>query len=91
MPVVVLAGNGGNGGGGICAARHLANRGAHVTVVVSDEERLGGVPSEQLKVYRGTPGRIASAANCQPSTPLSSLTQSSDTALGAHTGARWGT
>ena len=59
-PVVVLAGTGGNGGGGICAARHLANRGAQVTVVVSDEERLGGVPSEQLEVYRGTPGRIAS-------------------------------
>lgn len=59
-PVVVLAGTGGNGGGGICAARHLANRGADVTVVVSDEERLGGVPSEQLRVYKGTPGRIAS-------------------------------
>jgi len=24
--IVVLAGTGGNGGGGICAARHLANR-----------------------------------------------------------------
>ena len=58
--VVVLAGTGGNGGGGICAARQLANRGAQVTVVVSDEVRLGGVPSEQLKVYRGTPGGIAS-------------------------------
>lgn len=59
-PVVVLAGTGGNGGGGICAARHLANRGAQVTVVVSDEERLGGVPSEQFEVYRGTPGRMVS-------------------------------
>jgi NAD(P)H-hydrate repair Nnr-like enzyme with NAD(P)H-hydrate epimerase domain len=26
-PITVLAGTGGNGGGGICAARHLANRG----------------------------------------------------------------
>jgi NAD(P)H-hydrate repair Nnr-like enzyme with NAD(P)H-hydrate epimerase domain len=25
-PVVVLAGNGGNGGGGLCGARHLRNR-----------------------------------------------------------------
>ena len=56
--VVVLAGTGGNGGGGICAARHLANRGCDVTVLV-DEAGLGGVPGEQLRVYRGTPGRVA--------------------------------
>ena len=31
--VVVLAGAGGNGGGGLCAARHLANHGVDVTVV----------------------------------------------------------
>ncbi len=57
-PIVVLAGTSGNGGGGICAARHLANRGADVTVVVTDEDRLGTVPAAQLDVYRGTPGRI---------------------------------
>jgi NAD(P)H-hydrate epimerase len=57
VPIVVLAGTGGNGGGGICAARHLANRGADVTVVVSDPERLAPVPGEQLAVYGGTPGR----------------------------------
>lgn len=33
-PVTVLAGNGGNGGGGLCCARHLANRGAEVQVVL---------------------------------------------------------
>jgi len=33
-PVVVLAGNGGNGGGGLCAARHLANREVEVSVVL---------------------------------------------------------
>jgi len=60
VPIVVLAGTGGNGGGGICAARHLANRGANVTVVISDPERLSRVPAEQLDVYRGTPGRLAS-------------------------------
>ncbi len=58
MPIVVLAGTGGNGGGGICAARHLANRGADVTVVVTDESRLGDVPQAQLEVFRGTPGRV---------------------------------
>jgi NAD(P)H-hydrate epimerase len=60
VPIVVLAGTGGNGGGGICAARHLANRGADVTVVISDPERLTPVPAEQLDVFRGTPGRLAS-------------------------------
>ncbi len=57
-PIVILAGTGGNGGGGICAARHLANRGADVTVVISDEERLTPVPAEQLAVYRGTFGGL---------------------------------
>jgi NAD(P)H-hydrate epimerase len=57
-PIVVLAGTGGNGGGGICAARHLANRGSDVTVVVSDANRLGAVPAAQLSVYRGTDGRL---------------------------------
>ena len=28
--IVVLAGSGGNGGGGICGARHLANHGAQM-------------------------------------------------------------
>lgn len=58
-PIAVLAGTGGNGGGGICAARHLANRGADVTLVVSDESRLGPVPADQLSIYRGTDGRMA--------------------------------
>lgn len=58
-PVVVVAGTGGNGGGGICAARHLANHGADVTVVVSDSRRLVGVPAQQLALYRATSGRIA--------------------------------
>ncbi len=44
-PVAVVAGTGGNGGGGICAARHLANHGADVTLVVSDSRRLTGVPA----------------------------------------------
>ena len=58
MPVVVVAGPGGNGGGGICAARHLANHGADVTVVVSDSRRLADVPAQQLALYRATNGLI---------------------------------
>lgn len=56
--IVVLAGTGGNGGGGICAARHLANRGADVAVVVSDCARLTPVPEQQLSVYRAAGGRV---------------------------------
>jgi len=36
-PVTVLAGPGNNGGGGLCAARHLLNRGREVSVVLSGE------------------------------------------------------
>jgi NAD(P)H-hydrate epimerase len=62
-PVVVLSGTGGNGGGGICAARHLANRGANVALVISDPARLTPVPGEQFRVYRGTNGAVASVAD----------------------------
>lgn len=58
-PFVVLAGTGGDGGGGMCAARHLANHGGDVTVVVSDLSRLGGVPAEQLALYRAAGGRLS--------------------------------
>ena len=61
-PITVLAGTGGNGGGGICAARHLANRGADVTVAITDPRGLTSVPNEQLEVYRGTPGKLADLA-----------------------------
>jgi len=41
--VTVLAGNGGNGGGGLCAARHLRNRGVDVRVVLDrPPAELGG-------------------------------------------------
>lgn len=56
--VFVFAGTGGNGGGGICAARHLANHGVEVTLVLADAERLGEVPAQQLTIYRSTPGEI---------------------------------
>lgn len=58
-PIAVLSGTGGNGGGGICAARHLANRGADVTVVVPDPAGLTPVPSQQFEIYRATAGRVA--------------------------------
>jgi NAD(P)H-hydrate epimerase len=56
--IVVLAGTGGNGGGGICAARHLANHGANVTVILADPA-LGDVPRWQQAIYANTSGAIA--------------------------------
>ena len=50
--VVVLAGPGGNGGGGLVAARHLANRGAEISVVLSDPAHMTAVPEHQLEIVK---------------------------------------
>ena len=55
--IVVLAGTGGNGGGGICAARHLANRGANVRLCVSDVGKLGEVPAFQRHIFLNAGGK----------------------------------
>jgi NAD(P)H-hydrate epimerase len=53
--VTVLAGSGGNGGGGLVAGRRLALWGAEVTVVLAQPgESMAGVPAQQLAVI----GRI---------------------------------
>lgn len=57
-PIVVLAGTGGNGGGGITAGRHLQNHGGEVAVVVTDVGRLGEVPAQQLEIYRHSEGVV---------------------------------
>lgn len=54
--IVVLCGTGGNGGGGICAARHLANRNTNVKICITNSEKLKEVPAYQLEVYRSTSG-----------------------------------
>jgi len=49
--VEVVCGRGGNGGGGLVAARHLANRGVRVHVTLADDPtRLGDVPGHQLSL-----------------------------------------
>lgn len=49
--VVVCAGSGGNGGGGMVAARHLANRGVEVEVVTTRSlDELRGVPAHQRRI-----------------------------------------
>jgi NAD(P)H-hydrate epimerase len=50
---LVLAGSGGNGGGGLAAARHLVNRGIDVTIVLSRPEPfLAPVTAHQLDIGR---------------------------------------
>ncbi len=52
-PVVVLAGTGGNGGGGLVAARRLHNWGASVHVITSGGDvAFKGVPAHQLAILR---------------------------------------
>ena len=47
---LVLAGSGGNGGGGLVAARHLINAGVNVTVALTGTiDRLTPIPAHQFK------------------------------------------
>lgn len=51
--VTVLAGSGGNGGGGLVAGRRLALWGAEVTVVLgTNDQRIDAVPALQLSILR---------------------------------------
>ena len=48
---VILAGPGGNGGGGLCCARHLHNRGVDVQLLLSREpDELGSAASSQFAI-----------------------------------------
>ncbi len=51
--VLVLAGTGGNGGGGLVCARHLHNWGAKVQIITTAPPSVfHGVPSEQLGIVQ---------------------------------------
>jgi NAD(P)H-hydrate epimerase len=54
--VVVLAGGGMNGGGGICAARHLANQGLDVRLCLSDVSALTDISRWQYHLFQASPG-----------------------------------
>lgn len=57
-PITVLAGAGNNGGGGLCAARHLVNRGREVTIVMgSDHPRPAA--ARHLATLRAMGARVA--------------------------------
>jgi len=55
--IVVLAGTGGNGGGGICAARHLANRKVNVKLCLSNADKLSELPAFQRKIFFAAGGK----------------------------------
>ncbi len=55
--VVVVAGSGSNGGGGICAARHLANRELNVRLCLADPTHLAEVCAFQRKIFQSTRGK----------------------------------
>ncbi|MBN2045411.1 MAG: NAD(P)H-hydrate epimerase [Anaerolineales bacterium] len=51
--VAVFAGSGGNGGGGLCAARHLHNHGVKISILLTkSEDNLGHPPKVQLNILR---------------------------------------
>ena len=57
--ILVLAGTGGNGGGGVCAARHLANRGAQVTVItITRPAAADGALGQQLLALGEAPAQV---------------------------------
>lgn len=66
LQITVLAGSGGNGGGGLCAARHLANRGWPVAIVLDRQpEALGEAAAHHLAILR--------AMGLKPTAPRAAL------------------
>ena len=64
--VVVLAGTGGNGGGGITAARHLAKRGARVELCLAASDKLSEVTGWQRKGFQSMSGKEVEFRNLDP-------------------------
>ena len=57
--IIVLVGDGNNGGSGVCAARHLANRGVTVLVVsVRRPTEADGVLGQQLLALAEAPAEV---------------------------------
>ncbi|MEP7136259.1 MAG: NAD(P)H-hydrate epimerase [Chloroflexota bacterium] len=65
--VVVLCGNGNNGGGGMTAARRLHNWGAKVTVALTKSaDEIRGVPAHQLDILQRMKIPIFESASFTP-------------------------
>jgi NAD(P)H-hydrate epimerase len=79
--VTVLAGSGGNGGGGLCCARHLHNRGFEVRVVLSKAPgELRGAARAQLDVLRAA--GVVPVANGQADAAIAEAELTVDALIG---------
>lgn len=72
--VVVLAGDGGNGGGGLACARHLVNRGVQVRIVLDrPPEALSGAAATQVGILDAASVPVASGPDALESSDDSRL------------------
>jgi len=67
--ILIFAGTGGNGGGGICAARHLLNHGYEPTLVLLNENKLQEVLAHQLKIFIAAGGAVVQFNKIAQSNP----------------------
>ncbi|MEE8436874.1 MAG: NAD(P)H-hydrate epimerase [Candidatus Neomarinimicrobiota bacterium] len=68
LKIVVAAGKGHNGGGGLTAARHLSNRGANVSVVLAEEdEKLKPAVLKRLFTLKKLPVQLITSTGGIPS------------------------
>ncbi len=67
--ILALAGKGNNGGGVICAARHLVNHGINIKLVLADENKLGEVPQYQKKIFDNAGGLTLSIDDYRSADP----------------------
>lgn len=69
-PVAVVAGDGGNGGGGLACARHLANHGVPVTVALDREpDALSGAAAHQHATLSETGVPVGAGPDALPAGP----------------------
>ncbi|MFC7074086.1 NAD(P)H-hydrate epimerase [Halovenus rubra] len=68
--VVVLAGDGGNGGGGLSCARHLANRDVPVSVVLDrTPAKLSGAAAQQYEILTAMDVPVGTGPDAVPTQP----------------------
>ncbi len=80
--IVALVGPGNNGGGGLCAARHLANAGATVVVALAGQPPLPNEAPEHQRRILAHIG-VASVEQATPTAALPSLLAGADLILDA--------
>jgi len=70
-PVIVLAGGGHNGGGGICTAYHLASQAIDVRLCLSvAEDRLAEATAAQLKRFKWRGGQVLTVDELRETAPF---------------------